>query len=62
LIPLGKALPGLTHLSIGGFVDPKKEYFKTLTNLKCLFVTKKQLASETENWLVEKGVYINEDY
>lgn len=43
-------------------MNPKKEYFETLTNLKCLFVTKKQLASETENWLVSKGVYINEDY
>ncbi len=62
MIALGKALPGLTHLSIGGFIDPKKEYFETLTNLKCLFVTKKQLALETEKWLEDKGVYINEDF
>jgi hypothetical protein len=30
--------------------------------LKCLAVAKKQLETETEDWLVSKGVYINEDY
>jgi hypothetical protein len=62
LLALGKALPALTHLSTGGFIDPRKEYFETLTNLKCLAVAKKQLETETEDWLVSKGVYINEDY
>lgn len=49
LVTLGRILPNLTHLSIGGFRNPQRKYFETLTNLKCLSAQRNQMPTEVEN-------------